>query len=84
MRDDEIHFKIAPACIWNKVLTNNKGVHNCKMFSHLALASERLFPVLVTYSNTARQLSGLQNNHIAGQRKGDGDGRVPISAQCSL
>lgn len=54
------------------------------MFSHLALASECLFPVLVTYSNTARQLSGLQNNHIAGQKKGDGDGRVPISAQRSL
>lgn len=54
------------------------------MFSCLALASESLFPVLVTYSNIGRQLSGLQDNHIAGQKKGDGDGRVPISAQWSL
>lgn len=54
------------------------------MFSCLALASESLFPVLVTYSNIRRQLSGLQDNHIAGQKKGDGDGRVPISAQWSL
>lgn len=78
-------FRNTPASVWGKKsISNNKGVHYCKMFSRLAVASESLFPVLVTYSNTGRQLSGLQDNHIAGQKKGDGDGRVPISAQWSL
>lgn len=84
MRDAKIHFRIPPAYVWEKSISNNKGFHSRKMFSGLALASESLFPVLVTYSNIGRQLSGLQNNHIAGQKKGDGDGRVPISAQWSL
>lgn len=70
-------------CLERKIISNNKGVHYCKMFSCLALASESLFPVLVTDSNIGRQLSGLQDNHIAGQKKGDGGGRVPISAQWS-
>lgn len=73
-----------PLHVFGKSIRNNKGVHYCKMFSHSALASESLFPVLVTHSNIGRQLRVLQDNHIAGQKKGDGDGRVPISAQWSL
>ncbi|ELW72282.1 hypothetical protein TREES_T100019135 [Tupaia chinensis] len=61
-----------PLHVFGKGISNNKGVHCYKMFSRLALASESPFPVLVIYSNVGRQLSGLQDNHIAGQKKGDG------------
>lgn len=77
-----------PCICLQKGISNDKGVHFTivKMSSCLALASGSPFPVLVTYSNIGRQLSGLQDNHIAGPKKKEEDryGRLPISVQRSL